>query len=498
LSIEKSQAKRITAGLLIGLVLSSLDQTIVAAAMPTIVQELGGLSLYSWVFSVYMLASTAAMPIYGKIADLFGRKRIFLIGLLLFLAGSLLCGLAGSMMELVVFRGVQGLGAGALMPIAFTIIADLYPPEQRVKLMGLFSTVFAASTICGPAIGGLLVGWNWSWIFLINIPFGAAAILILALSLEEKRDTVGKRHIDWFGAVTLTGAIVALLLALVMGGNEYAWDSAAITGLFAAGALLLGIFIWAETRAREPIIPLRLFAIRTISLSNIAGFFVSAGMFGAIAYLPLFVQGVIGVSSSMTGYILTPFMLATVVTTMGCRRWMTKVSYRAILVPSLALTLAGFLLFSQMSLDTSRFEIVIYMIVAGLGMGAVFPTLGTAAQHAVDWHQRGVATSSNQFFRSIGGTLGVSVLGGLMTRSMDSGLQQSGAPSSESLHGLTNPQSLLDQGLRSSLTAADFKVLQAVFSHALSEVFLIAALFVFVSLLAGAALGSAKLAQAAK
>lgn len=373
MSIEKSKAKWITAGLLTGLILSSLDQTIVAAAMPTISRELGGLSLYSWVFSVYMLASTTAMPIYGKIADLFGRKRIFLIGLLLFLIGSLLCGLAGSMMELVAFRGVQGLGAGALMPIAFTIIADIYPPEQRVKFMGLFSTVFAAMTICGPAVGGLLVGWNWSWIFLINIPFGGAAILILALSLEDKREVDGKRHIDWFGAVTLTGAIVALLLALVMGGNEYAWDSAPIAWLFAAGTLLIGAFIWVETKAKEPIIPLGLFQIRTVSFSNIAGFFVSAGMFGAIAYLPLFVQGVIGVSSSMTGYILTPFMLATVVTTMGCRRWLTKVSYRAILVPSLALTLVGFFLLSQMSQDTSRLQIIIYMIVAGLGIGARFP-----------------------------------------------------------------------------------------------------------------------------
>ncbi|WP_282939189.1 MDR family MFS transporter [Paenibacillus sp. RC67] len=500
MSIETRNSKWITTGLLIGLILSSLDQTILATAMPTITRQLGDLRLYSWAFSVYMLASTTMMPIYGKLADLFGRKRIFLCGLLLFLVGSLLCGLAATMTELIVFRGIQGLGAGVLMPISFTIIADIYPPEQRVKFMGLFSTLFAASSICGPAIGGMLVHWNWSWIFFINLPFGLAAFLMLTFALKENQPVVGNPSIDWLGAVTFTGAVISLLLALVMGGNPYAWNSGPVLGLFTGGALLLAAFIWAELRAQEPLIPLQLFKIRTISCSNIAGFFISAALFGAIAYIPLFVQGVIGVSASITGYILVPLMLATVVTTMGSRRWMLMVSYRVILVASLLITLVGFLLFSQMSVETTKLQIVIYMLIAGLGLGAIFPTLGTAAQHAVSWNQRGVATSSNQFFRSIGGTFGISVMGGILSRGittrLDKGTTAGSLASEQNQHFST--EMLLNQELRTTMPDTVLLVLQKAFSDALNDIFLLAALFVIVSLLASMAIGNARLNQGAK
>ncbi|WP_028549118.1 MDR family MFS transporter [Paenibacillus sp. UNC451MF] len=495
MSIETRNSKWITTGLLTGLILSSLDQTILATAMPTITKQLGDMSLYSWVFSVYMLASTTMMPIYGKLADLFGRKRIFLCGLLLFLIGSLLCGYAISMPELIIFRGIQGLGAGVLMPISFTIIADIYPPEQRVKFMGLFSTMFAASSICGPAIGGMLVNWNWSWIFFINLPFGLAAFLMLAFALKEKRSNAAKQSIDWLGAITFTGAVVSLLLALVMGGNSYAWNSGPILGLFLIGTLFLITFIWAEARAQEPLIPLQLFKIRTISCSHIAGFFISAALFGAIAYIPLFVQGVIGVSASVTGYTLVPLMLATVVTTMGSRRWMMIVSYRVILVSSLILTLIGFLLFSQMNMETSTIQIVIYMLITGLGLGAIFPTLGTAAQHAVGWNQRGVATSSNQFFRSIGGTFGVSVMGGILARGITNRMGQENSVMSEQLQSFSDPEILLNQDIRATMPDAVLLELQRAFSGALHDIFLLAALFVVVSLLASLAIGNARLAQ---
>lgn len=492
MSIEKPNTKWVTAGLLLGLVLSSLDQTIVAAALPTITKQLGGFSLYSWVFTVYMLASTVMMPIYGKLADLFGRKRVFLGGLSLFLLGSLLCGCAHSMYELIAFRCIQGLGAGALMPVAFTIIADIYPPEQRVKFMGLFSTVFAASSIGGPVIGGLLAAWSWRWIFLMNLPIGLSAFLLLAAALKETQPLRSRPKIDWPGAAAFTGSVVALLLALVLGGNEYAWGSPAILGLWITGAVLLGVFIWVEAKAKEPMMPLRLFTLRTVTCSHIAGFFINAALFGAIAYIPLFVQGVIGVSAAVTGYILMPFMLATVVTTTGCRRWMMKVSYRTILVMSLSCTLVGFLLFSHMDMDTTKLEIVMYMLIAGFGVGAVFPALGTAAQHAVEWSLRGAATSSNQFFRSVGGTIGVSIMGGMLSRGIADRLEASKAAGLD-IQGLSDPEMVLNGQLRLQLPEGALLEVQKAFSGALHDVFLLASLLVAASLLASAAMGKARL-----
>ncbi|TCZ75245.1 DHA2 family efflux MFS transporter permease subunit [Paenibacillus albiflavus] len=431
MSIDKPKIGLISTGLLMGLILASIDQTIVSTAMPTITKELRGISLYSWVFSIYMLTSTASMPIYGKLADLFGRRKMYLLGLFLFLTGSLLCGMAGSISDLIVFRGIQGLGAGALMPIAFTIVGDIYPPETRGKFMGMFGTVFAVSSIVGPALGGYITeNLNWGWIFYINLPIGIPAFLIIASALKESISKE-RKTIDWLGAITFVIAIVAILLALVLGGNDqvseghYPLDSLQIIGLFCCGGVLIVAFLWIEMRAKDPIIPLHLFKIRVIAFGNIAGFFMSAGMFGAIIYIPLFVQNVIGVNPSITGYILTPLMLSVVVSTTIAGRLMNKVSYRMILVPSLTLMAIGCLLLSQMSPDTTKFQIVLYMIITGLGMGSVYPTLGTAAQSAVDLQTRGAATSTSQFFRSIGGTVGVSLLGSLLAQRIASGNEMS-------------------------------------------------------------------------
>lgn len=414
---NQSSTSMITAGLLLGMMLASLDQTIVTTAMPTIVEQLGGFSIYSWVFSVYMLASTITMPIYGKLADVLGRKKTYMAGLMIFLAGSALCGAAGNMTELIIYRGLQGLGAGALMPIAFTLVADLYPPETRGKFMGLFASVFTLTSILGPVLGGYIAEhWHWGWIFFINLPIGAGALILIAAALKESKGKE-RRSIDWLGAIWFSCSIVSFLLALVLAGNEqgsgsrYDWSSPQIIGLCCIGVLLLAMFLWTETKAKEPMIPLGLFKNRTITLSSIAGFFMSAGMFGVIAYVPLFVQGVIGVSPSVAGYLLTPLMLASAVSSTIGGRLMSKVSYRTILVPSLVLMAVAIILLAQMSANTTTFQLVLYLVLTGLGMGAVYPALGTAAQSAVDPGNRGVATSTSQFFRSIGGTIGVSVLG---------------------------------------------------------------------------------------
>lgn len=480
MEMKTNRVRTVTAGLVIGLVLASLEQTIVATALPTIVHRFGDLLLYSWVFSVYMLASTAAMPIYGKLADLYGRKKIYLIGLLLFLIGSLLCGLAGSMTALILFRGVQGLGAGALMPLAFTIIADLYPPQQRAKLMGTFGSLFAVSSLLGPALGGLLAEWHWPLIFILNVPIGVIAFFCIHSALHESpsEPRAIKPRIDWLGVLTMTGGILSLLLACVTGGREFAWQSAPIVSLFAGSVLLLTAFVLIERKAEEPILPLALFKRRTLSYGNAAAFFVSAAMFGAIAYIPLFVQGVIGVSPQVAGYIMTPFMLATAITSMGCRSWLAKVSFRAILVPSLLLMLTGFGLLARIGAETTVTQMIVCLVVTGLGMGAIYPVLGTAAQNAVTWKLRGAATASSQFFRSIGGTVGVAFFGSLMMNRMTAG---------------SDPELLLDAGARTNMAVEAIARLQQEFSHALAQVFAAAAIFTVISLLASLALGRERL-----
>ncbi|GGH36965.1 MDR family MFS transporter [Paenibacillus segetis] len=500
---EGSRTGLITIGLLMGLFLSSLDQTIISTAMPTVIKELGGLSVYSWVFTIYMLASTTTMPIYGKLADLFGRKRMYLIGIFLFLAGSTLCGLAGDMTELIIFRGIQGLGAGALMPISMTIVADIYPPDKRGKFMGLFGTVFAISSLLGPALGGVIVEhWNWGWIFYMNLVIGIPALIIIAIAMEESKSKE-RRSIDWFGALTLSGAIIAILLALVLGGSgqgegmSYAWGSTEIIGLFSIGAMLLALFLWIEMKVKEPILPLHLFKIRVIGFGNIVGFFMSAGLFGAIVYIPLFVQGVIGVNSSISGYILTPLMLSVMITSTLAGRWMSKVSYRTILIPSMVLMSVGIALLSQITVDTTKLEMIIYMVIAGLGMGAIYPTIGTAAQSAVDINMRGVATSSSQFFRSIGGTIGVSVFGSLMSQQMASGINKLSTKSvsfpADQLENFTNPQILLDSAARASLPQEVLLELRNVFSNAIDHLFLGAVIFVLIGLIASFFMGDARL-----
>ncbi|WP_159883516.1 MDR family MFS transporter [Paenibacillus puerhi] len=453
---QQPKVKYITISLLMGLILASIDQTIVSTAMPTIIKQLDGLSLYSWVFTIYMLASTTAIPVYGKLADLFGRRNVYLIGLSLFLAGSVLCGFAGSMTQLIVFRGIQGLGAGALMPITFTIVGDLYPPESRGKFMGLFSAVFSISSILGPALGGMISEHlGWGWIFFINLPIGIPAIYLMAAAWNESK-RYARRSIDWAGVVAFSISIVSLLLALVLTG-----DSPTIIALFSLSALFLALFIRIETKAKEPMLPLHLFKIRVIAFGNIAGFFMSAGMFGAIAFIPLFAQDVMGVSPTYAGYILIPLMLSVVVTTTIGGRLMSKVSYRAILVPSMALMAIGLGLLGGMTVDTTALQLVLYMIITGLGMGALYPVVGTAAQSAVGPGIRGVATSSSQFFRSIGGTIGVSVLGSLLTQRMAAGGSE-----------------------------ADSRV---VLSHALNSVFLVGLGFVLIALIACFLMGNARL-----
>jgi EmrB/QacA subfamily drug resistance transporter len=503
-TISPKQLRWIVTGLMLGLLLSSLDQTIVSTAMPTVIADLHGLSLYSWVFSIYMLTSTAAVPIFGKLADLYGRRLIYLIGMGFFLIGSVLCGFSHNMTELIVFRAIQGVGAGALMPIAMTIIGDIFPPDRRGKMQGIFGAVFGLSSVIGPAIGGIIVdNFAWQWIFYINLPFGIAGALILGSFLKETKSTETK-SIDWGGAIVLTGAVVTLLLALVLGGGtesatgtHYPWGSFQIIGLFTASALLIALFIWIEAKAKEPIIPLYLFKKRAISISSIVGFFMGIGMFGAITYIPLFVQGVIGSSASKAGYILTPLMLSLILSSIIGGRIISKVSYRSIILTSMSIMTIGFLLMSQMDLHTTNSTVVLYMIITGLGMGALMPVLTIAVQSAVPREQRGVATSSSQFFRSIGATLGVSVMGALMTNKMNAGIQDIGITlpniPKDVLAKFANPQMLLNPEARASMPSELLDGIRGVLSNSITLVFASGVIFLVIGLVSGVFMGRERL-----
>lgn len=500
---DARNVRLIVIGLMIGMLLSALDQTIVSTAMPTVINKLHGFNLYSWVFSIYMLTSTTAVPIFGKLADLYGRRSIYLVGMGFFIVGSALCGLSQNMTELIIFRGIQGIGAGALMPIAMTIIGDIYPPDKRGKMQGIFGAVFGLSSVIGPAAGGFIADHlNWQWIFYVNLPFGIIASIILGIALKEKKSTE-KRSIDWFGAISLSGAIVSILLGLVLAGNteqpgtHYAWSSPQIIGLFSIGAILIGAFLWIESKAKEPIIPLFLFKNRVISVVSIAGFFMGTGMFGAITYIPLFVQGVIGTSASMAGYVLTPLMLSLIFASIIGGRIISKVTYRSIIMVSMTIMGLGFILMSTMNIHTTNLTVVLYMIITGLGMGSLMPTFTIAVQSAVGPETRGVATSSSQFFRSIGGTMGVSVMGAIMANQMTSGLHDVSKTltqvPAETLQKYSNPQLLLTASTRESMPPEVFLAVQKVLANAIDWVFITGVIFVFIGVIAAIFLGNSRL-----
>lgn len=447
-------------GLMLGMFFASLDQTIVGTAMPTIIGQLGGIDLLTWITTAYLLTSTAVVPIAGKLADLFGRRIIYLIGMFLFMLGSALCGIADSMFKLAVFRAIQGLGGGMLMPLALTIIGDITTGESRAKMQGLFMGVFGLSSVFGPQAGGWMVDhWNWHWIFFINLPFGALAALFIAMGLKNTH-IPKKVVIDWGGIVTMVGGVVSLLLALSFGGNQYEWNSGMVIGLFTASFVLLTSFVLIERRAQDPILPLGLFKNRVFTIVNIIGFLMSLGMFGAIMFIPLFMQGVIGMTAAEAASVMTPMMLGSIVASIFGGRLLIKTGLRPMLIAGLSTMVLGFYLFLTLGLDTTRLQASIYMVVMGIGMGLIMPSLSIAVQEAFPAEVRGTVTSSTAFFRSIGGTVGIALLGAvfnaksieLIGNKLDAIFQGFGPQGAE----LTDMAHNNPQGLYSSLLSPDF------------------------------------------
>jgi EmrB/QacA subfamily drug resistance transporter len=366
-------------GLMLGMLLAALDQTIVSTALPRIVTDLGGFQHYSWVFSAYMLGATVTVPLYGKLSDLYGRRPFFLLGITLFSAGSIISGLAGDMGMLIAGRAVQGLGAGGLIPLAIAAIGDIIPPRRRGKWQGFLGAVFAASSVLGPATGGWLTdNASWRWCFFVNLPLAALALLVVWFGFA-RRPRREVHSIDYVGALLLTSGAALGLLAAVWGGAEYPWRSGVIVGLFAVSALLLGLFVAQERRAREPILPLDLFHGRTFSAATVAVFAIGAAMFGAIIYVPLFVQRVLGDSASGSGAVLTPLMLGIILTSIAAGQLVSRTGrYRPVLIAGPPLLAAGFFLLSRLGVDSTRLVVTRDVVIVGLGIGLMMQTLTVA------------------------------------------------------------------------------------------------------------------------
>ena len=403
----------ITAGVMAGIAVAALDSTVVGTAMPTIIGQLGGLSEYGWVFAAYLLTATTTVPIFATLADSRGRKPIFLAGLALFVGGSVLCGLSGSMLQLIIFRAIQGLGAGAVQPIAFTIVGDIFEPRQRARMQGVFSSVWGVSAIVGPALGGLITSTvGWRWVFYINVPVGAAAALLIGLALRERFER-REHRLDWVGMVTLTAG-VALLLIAVSEGGQIGWGSPTFIGLMVGAVALLAIFVRTELRVAEPLISPELLRRPIVSAGLWVGALAGVVMFGLTAYVPPLVQGVHGGSPLDAGLAVGAMSIGWPVGSIISGRTMLRFGVRPLVLVGAGLLVVGTALLTQAVRIDALGYVAIATGVTGLGMGLTTAPMLVGIQTAVSWNQRGQATGLVQFSRTIGGAVGTGVLGGLL------------------------------------------------------------------------------------
>jgi EmrB/QacA subfamily drug resistance transporter len=449
-------------GIVAAMLMAALDATIVGTAMPRVIAELRGFERYTAVTTVYLLASTVVLPLAGKLSDLYGRKPFLLVGVAVFAIASALCGAAQSMTQLIVFRGLQGIGGGLAQGMAFTTIADLFPPARRGRISGVMGAVFGVASVVGPVVGGFLTdGPGWRWCFYVNVPVGIAAFLILLF--EFPRHTAQpqqRRTIDWLGALTLVLGVVPTLLALSWGGRDYGWSSPLIVGLLSAGVTMTLVFLFIESRAPEPIIPPSLFRHRVVWTSALAATGTSVGMFGTTLFIPLFIQAVIGSSATRSGAVLTPMMFALIGASMISGQVITRSGkYKVLAVIGMLTTLAGLSLLCLMNTSTVYATVVRDMMVIGVGLGITMPIFTLAVQNAVDSRQVGVATSSIQFLRTMGGSLGAAIFGAVLANRFGPALQAA-MPADAArtippavLAALSTPQALMNPALAARLAA---------------------------------------------
>ena len=451
-------------GVMLAIFLASLDQTVVSTAMPRIVADLGGFDRFTWVTTAYLVASTTAVPIVGRLSDLYGRKGFFIAGIVIFLGGSVLAGVSQTMNQLIAFRAVQGVGGGIMMANAFVSIGDLFAPADRGKNQGLVAAAFGLSSVIGPTLGGFITdAFSWHWIFFVNIPLGIPVIVLFVRFFPQSRRSGARHRLDYLGMAALVMTVVPLLVGLSLGGSQYEWVSPQVIGPLAVSAAMVVVFILVELRAAEPIMPLDMYRNRMVSLSLIAIFFVGFGMFGAIIFVPLFFQGVLGASATSSGSFLTPMMLGVVVGAALSGQILSRLGghYRLQGLSGIGIMVIGMFLISRMSADTGYGYAVSSIVVVGFGLGSTFPVYTIAVQNAVPHRIMGVATSATQFYRSIGGTLGLAVLGSFMVNRFASGVSSNLSPDvgqalpPGSLSQIVNrPQALMDPDALSRLRAS--------------------------------------------
>ena len=413
-TLSHRQILVVFSGIMLGMLLAAIDQTIVATALPTIVGDLGGLNHLSWVVTAYLLAETVSTPLFGKLGDLYGRKRLFQGAIVVFVAGSILSGVATSMGQLIAFRAIQGIGAGGLIVLAMALIADVVSPRERGRYQGYFGAVFGVSSVAGPLLGGFLTDHlSWRWVFYVNVPLGVLALFVTSAVLPaavQRR----KVRIDWAGTTLLSAAIVCLVLLTTWGGAEYAWGSPVIIGLGVAAVVLGAGFVLVERWVDEPAIPLRLFRIRTFNLAAAVSFVIGVGLFGAVTYLPTFLQVANGASASNSGLLLVPMMGGLLVASILAGQVITRTGrYRRFPIAGMAIASLGMYLLSTLGTDSSRWESGFYMVLLGAGIGMVMQIMVLATQNEAPVADLGVATSTVTFFRAVGGSIGVALAGAL-------------------------------------------------------------------------------------
>ncbi len=468
----------IMSGLMLGMFLAALDQTIVATALPTIVGDFHRSDLLSWVITAYLLASTASTPLWGKAGDLYGRKRVFQLAIVVFLLASALCGASRNMYELIVFRGLQGIGGGGLISLVFAIIGDVIPPRERGRYQGYFGAVFGVASVVGPLAGGFFVdNLSWRYIFYINIPIGLAALVVTNRVLRLPKRT-RRVLIDWWGALLLVAGVSCILLATQSGGTDFRWGSWQIVGLFALGGVVLAGFVLREMMAAEPILPLELFRMQIFTVSNIISFVSGIAMFGALAFLPQYLQLVHGVSATESGLLLLPLLIGLLVMSISSGRYISRTGrYRWFPLAGTILVTVGLILLSHLGAHTSLAVVGLYILVFGAGLGLFMQVLTLIVQNAVPMRQMGVATSSVTFFRSMGGAIGASALGAVLTAQIGSQLERHLPPAALAGGGnkvaqfVQSPDQL--DALKQTHPALHEIIIQA-YSHAIDRLFLVA------------------------
>jgi EmrB/QacA subfamily drug resistance transporter len=449
---------------MLAMFLAALEATAVGTAMPTVVADLGGMAKYSWVFSAYLLASTTTVPMYGKLADLFGRRRIFTVGVALFLLGAALAGTSTTPGQLIAYRAVQGLGAGAVMPVSVTLMADIYTIQERGRVQGLFSGVWAVSSIIGPAAGGLITDLlSWRWVFYINIPFGLASVAGLFLFYRE--ETNRRQHrLDIAGTVSLTVAIALLLLALLEGSELWGWLDPRTLAMIGMSGVVLLLFLWQENRSLEPMLPLDLFKNPVIAVSSMGSIVLGTILFCAAAFVPMFTQGVLGGSAIDAGMTLAPMSIGWPIASTASGWLLYRFGYRPFTIMGAVLGAMGCLLLSAANPDSGRVAVMLAMLFVGMGLGFMSTPYLLAVQNAVPRKQRGVATSSVQFFRTIGGAIAVAALGAVLNAHLSSNLSAD-----------VNVNAALDPGARTQMPAETLRALVNALDGGLSTVYLVMA-----------------------